>query len=123
MRIKNAMKKIYICFLFYIVILFYPSFGYASSLNTNTESEKTWTINLGIGDVKAWNYAGISKEFIINKNTAFFLTGGIGTILAGAGISYYANRNGNGIVCAGTIGIVGIHANLAYQFILNEHNF
>jgi len=60
---------------------------------------------------------------MISDNMTFFLTGGLGTILGGAGIACYSNRDGNGVAASATAGIAGAHVNLAYQFKLGQRGF
>ena len=84
---------------------------------------KTWTFNAGIGSPKAWNYAGITKEYLLDDHTAFFVTGGLGTALIGAGIAYYGNREGNGIVVSSAIGLVDLQATLTYQYKTGPQDF
>ncbi len=86
-------------------------------------AEKTWTVHVGAGSTKAWNYVGLTKEFMVSDNMTFFLAGGLGTILAGAGIACYSNRDGNGVAASATAGIAGAHVNLAYQFKLGQQGF
>lgn len=88
-----------------------------------TNEPKTWTFNAGIGSPKAWNYAGITKEYLLDDHTTVFITGGLGTALIGTGIAYYGNREGNGIAASAAIGIVDLQATLAYQIKLGAQDF
>lgn len=88
-----------------------------------TNEPKTLTFNAGIGSPKAWNYVGITKEYLLDGHTAFFVTGGLGTALIGAGFAYYGNREGNGIVVSSAIGIVDLQATLAYQYKAGPQDF
>lgn len=84
---------------------------------------KTLTFNAGIGSPKAWNYVGITKEYLLDEHTTFFVTGGLGTALIGAGLAYYGNREGNGIVVSSAIGVVDLQATLAYQMKVGQQDF
>lgn len=84
---------------------------------------KTWTFNAGIGSPKAWNYAGITKEFLLGDHAALFVTGGLGTALIGAGFAYYGHREGNGVIVSSAIGIVDLQATLAYQLKVGQQDF
>lgn len=84
---------------------------------------KTLTFNAGIGSPKAWNYVGVTKEYLLDDHTAYFVTGGLGTALIGAGIAYYGNRESNGIVVTSAIGIVDLQATLAYQLKVGPQDF
>lgn len=90
---------------------------------STTNKPKTWTFNAGIGSPKAWNYAGITKEYLLDDHTTFFITGGLGTALIGTGIAYYVNREGNGIAVSTTIGIIDLQATLVYQIKLGAQDF
>ena len=82
-----------------------------------------WTLHAGIGSPKAWNFMGITREYLLDDHTAFYITGGLGTALIGAGITYYDNREGNGVVATSAIGIVDLQATLAYQFKIGKQDF
>lgn len=84
---------------------------------------KTWTFNAGAGSPKAWNYVGITREYLLDDHTTFFVTGGLGTALIGAGLAYYGNREGNGIVVSSAIGIVDLQATLAWQLKVGPQDF
>ena len=84
---------------------------------------KTLTFNAGIGSPKAWNYVGVTKEYLLDDHTAYFVTGGLGTALIGAGIAYYGNREGNGIVVTSAIGVVDLQATLAYQLKVGAQDY
>ena len=84
---------------------------------------KIWTFNAGIGSPKAWNYVGVTKEYLLDDHTAFFVTGGLGTALIGAGVIYYGNREGNGVVLSSAIGIVDLQATFAYQAKLGRQDY
>lgn len=88
-----------------------------------TNEPKTLTFNAGAGSPKAWNYVGVTKEYLINDHSAFFITGGLGTALIGAGYVYYGNREGNGITASSAIGIVDLQATLAYQWKVDRQDF
>lgn len=88
-----------------------------------TNEPKTLTFNAGIGSPKAWNYVGITKEYLLDDHTAFFVTGGLGTALIGAGLVYYGNRAGNGIAVSSAIGIVDLQATFAYQLKVGPQDF
>lgn len=87
------------------------------------DEPKTWTFNAGIGAPKAWNYVGVTKEYLLDDHSAFFVTGGLGTALIGAGYVYYGNREGNGIVASSAVGIVDLQATLAYQWKVDRQDF
>lgn len=93
------------------------------AVTPTVKEPKTLTFNAGIGSPKAWNYAGITKEYLLDEHTAFFVTGGLGTALIGAGFAYYGNREGNGIVVTSAIGIVDLQATLAYQYKAGPQDF
>ncbi len=84
---------------------------------------KLWTFHAGIGSPKAWNLIGITREYMLDDHSAFFVTGGFGTALIGAGVVYYGNREGNGVVASSAIGVVDLQATLAYQFKVGKQDF
>jgi hypothetical protein len=84
---------------------------------------RTLIFNAGAGSPRAWNYAGVTKEYLLDDHSAFFVTGGLGTALIGAGYVYYSNREGNGIVVSSAVGIVDLQATLAYQWQVQRNDF
>lgn len=82
-----------------------------------------WTFHAGIGSPKAWNLIGITREYMLDDHTTFFITGGLGTALIGAGVAYYGNREGNGVVASSAIGVVDLQATLAYQLKIGKQDF
>ncbi len=85
--------------------------------------QKLWTFHAGVGSPKAWNLVGITREYMLDEHTAFFVTGGLGTALVGAGVAYYGNREGNGMVASTAIGVVDLQGTLAYQFKVGKQDF
>jgi len=74
--------------------------------------------------VKAWNYAGYTKDFVINDHCTLYVTGGLGTILFGGGAAWYGNGyDESGFVAALAAGILGYHGGLAYQWKTEEHSY
>ncbi len=51
----------------------------------------TWSIQLGLGTPRSMNLIGITKDFRVGENSAFFLTGGLGVNLLGVGFSKQRN--------------------------------
>lgn len=112
--------------LIFIAASVFPPLSMAQEILVTPQTSNTpkvWTFNAGIGSPKAWNYAGITREYLIDKHTSVFVTGGLGTALIGTGIAYYGNREGNGIVVSSTIGIVDLQATLAYQVKIGPEDF
>jgi len=108
-----------------IVLLFPPPSPAQEmpSASPAANGPKTLTFNAGIGSPKAWNYTGITKEYLLDDHSAFFVTAGLGTALVGAGYVYYADREGNGFVASTAIGIVDLQATLAYQLKVAPQDF
>lgn len=101
-----------------------PSHAQETPAEMHTTNEpKTLTFNAGIGSPKVWNYIGVTKEYLLGDHTAFFVTGGLGTALVGAGVVYYGNRAGNGIVVSAAIGVVDLQATVAYQLKTGPQDF
>ena len=90
---------------------------------SESDGPRTWTVHAGAGSSKAWNFTGVTKEFLLNEHTAFFLTAGFGTILVGGGAAYYTNRSGNGLVASATAGLAGAHLNLGGQLRVSRRGF
>jgi len=89
-----------------------------------SEQPKTWTLHAGYGSPKAWNFIGITKEYmLIDDHVTVFLTGGSGTILIGAGLALYSNYDGTGVICSAAGGMMGGHANLSAQLKFGRFSF
>ena len=117
--------KIAIQFILTTALLF-PALSPAqeeSAAPQTANEPKTLTFNAGIGSPKAWNYVGITREYLLDDHTAFFVTGGLGTALIGAGLVYYGNGERNGIVVSSAIGIVDLQATLAWQLKVGLQDF
>ena len=82
-----------------------------------------WTVQAGLGSTRAWNLVGVSVDLARFEHVSVYLSGGMGTILAGAGVAYFSNRRGNGVVLSATAGLVGAHVNAGYQFNLGRGSF
>lgn len=106
--------------------LLFPLQPAAQEMRTSTRTTDqpgTWTFNAGAGSPKAWNFVGITREYLLDDHSAFFVTGGLGTALIGAGYIYYGDREGNGIVASSAIGVVDLQATLAYQWKVGDQDF
>lgn len=90
---------------------------------SDDDSQVTWVSSAGLGSLGAWNYAGVRREVARSEHVSTYLAGGLGTILFGAGVAYYSARDGNGVAASATIGVVGAHANLMYQFRLDAKDY
>jgi hypothetical protein len=97
-----------------------------SSITANAargpEAERV-TLHAGYGSLRAWNYAGISWDFLASRHASMFVTGGIGTIFAGGGFALFTNRNGTGLNTAFTIGFLGGHINTGGQIKMGDYGF
>ena len=95
----------------------------AAGRSSETAPPRTWAVHLGAGSAKAWNFMGVTKEFLLNEHTTLFLTAGFGTILVGGGAAYYTNRSGSGLVASATAGLAGAHLNLGGQLKVSRRGF
>lgn len=78
-----------------------------------------WVAHLGAGSLHAWNFVGLTREWRRGRFRPF-VTGGLGTILIGAGAAYYTNPDGSGLVLSATAGIAGAHATAALDLRLSQ---
>ncbi len=88
-----------------------------------SNNAEIWTLHAGLGSPKAWNYFGLTKEYLLDEHSSYFVTGGLGTALIGVGLAYYGDREGNGLVATTTVGVVDLQATLGYQYKLGKHDY
>lgn len=81
------------------------------------------TFHMGIGSSKTWALVGITAEFGIGNHMSYFLTGALGYPVFGAGIAFYSNRSGNGLVVSGTVGLLSANANITYQLKVRQGKY
>lgn len=82
----------------------------------------TWTLSGGLGSTKAWNLVGVTKEFLMGANTSLFVAAGLGEMILGAGVAFYSDREGNGVVVSAVAG-TGVQAALTYQWKLGGTDY
>ena len=70
-------------------------------------TDRPWIFHLGAGSSRAWNFVGVSRDVMQKGAFSLYWSAGIGTILIGAGVAWYSNRPGSGLVFSSTVGIVG----------------
>jgi hypothetical protein len=87
-----------------------------------TAVAKTWTFSAGLGSTKAWNLVGITKEVFVTDRTSLFATAGLGEMILGAGVAYYGNREGNGVVVSAVAG-TGLQFVVTYQWKFGRSDF
>jgi len=87
-----------------------------------TDPPNTWTLSGGLGSTKAWNLVGVTKEYLLGANTALFVAAGLGEMILGAGVAFYSNREGNGVVVSAVAG-TGVQAALTYEWKLGGTDF
>lgn len=108
-----------------ILAIIFPvtSFANDGQEPTSTSREiKTWTYNVGLGASKAWNLVGITKEHFVSDNASVFVTAGLGEMVLGAGVAFYANRDGSGVVASAVAG-TGVQFALSYRRKLGGADF
>lgn len=86
------------------------------------QDEKTWTFSSGLGSSRAWNLVGITKEFRLSDHVAVFVTAGLGEMILGAGVNFYGNREGSGVVASVVAG-TGHQFVLTYRWKLGNWNY
>lgn len=80
--------------------------------------EDAWIINAGPSPHAYNPYGGITREYG-QGSVRTFLTGGVGTILWGGGVAWYANTDRTGLTAAATVGFLGWHISVAEQIPLD----
>jgi hypothetical protein len=87
-------------------------------------SPGTWSANFG-PNAKNWGIAGVTKDFPkINDHVSLFVTGGMTTTVIGVGAAYYVTSlHKSSFVFSSTIGVVGAHADAAYQWKVSKRGF
>ena len=90
-------------------------------------SNKTWSIQAGLGSHRSFSLIAISKDIRLGNNGAIFLTAGLGSALIGAGFSKQSNYNNNGINFSSTLGLnalgPSLNGNLSYQWRVGNQGF
>ena len=90
-------------------------------------SDDTWSVQFGLGTPRSMNLIGITKDFRVGENSAFFLTGGLGVNLLGIGFCKQHDYNNNGVNFSGTIGYTGnalaIYSTATYQWRIANRGF
>lgn len=107
-------------------VLLFPALSRAQEEPSATPSANNagiWTFHAGIGSPKAWNYAGLTREYLLDDHTSYYVTGGLGTALIGVGMAYYGKREDDGLVATATVGVVDLQATLGYQLRLGKHDY
>ena len=103
-----------------IALMFLLSSG---SLFGQSTGGPTWSVNVG-PNAKNWGFVGITKDFVIKDRLSFFVTGGFGTILVGGGAAYYVTSfHESSFVFSSTAGLIGYHADAAYQWKAGRRGF
>jgi hypothetical protein len=84
----------------------------------------TRSVNFG-PNAKNWGVVGITKDFPkFDDHVSFFVTGGFTTTVVGGGVAYYVTSfHKSSFVFSSTIGIVGAHADAAYQWKVRKRGF
>ena len=87
-------------------------------------SSGTWSVNFG-PNAKNWGIAGVTKDFPkLKDHVSLFVTGGMTTTVVGGGAAYYVTSfHKSSFVFSSTIGIVGAHADAAYQWKIGRRGF
>lgn len=87
-------------------------------------STGTWSVNFG-PNAKNWGFVGITKDFLKqNDHVSLFVTGGLATTVIGGGAAYYVTSfHKSSVVFSSTVGVVGAHADAAYQWKLGRRGF
>lgn len=95
---------------------------HAAEGQTSAEPPGLWTVSAGLGSTTAWNLVGVAREFLVGEHASFFITAGLGEMILGAGLAYYGNRDGDGLVASVVAG-TGLQAALTYQWKLGGTDF
>jgi hypothetical protein len=115
------MNKVITVVLLSALIMLTPLAGRASA--EEPDRTRTWSVNFG-PNAKNWGYAGVTKDFLVNEHFSIFVTGGLGTFLAGSGVAYYTRSyHESSLVFSSTIGIVGADVNACYQLKAGDRGF
>jgi hypothetical protein len=109
--------------LWFVVVLPAAAENIAVPQVPSSEAIPRWTVQAGAGSSRAWNLVGISYDVVAVKHVSAYVSAGLGTILGGAGVAYFSNRQGNGLVVSGNAGVVGAHVNAGYQFRLGNKGY
>ncbi|HET9132061.1 MAG TPA: hypothetical protein VFO86_13990 [Terriglobia bacterium] len=87
-------------------------------------SPGTWSANFG-PNAKNYGFAAVTKDFPkLNDHVSLFATAGLTTTVLGGGAAYYVTSfHKSSFVFSSTIGIVGAHADAAYQWKVSKRGF
>jgi len=75
-----------------------------------------WTINAGFGSSKLYNIVGIVKELPLEGKWRWYIGAGLGDILVGGGVSWFSDRENDGLFLSLNAGLIGAYLNGGYQF-------
>lgn len=108
---------------FFLLFMFCMACGNIAHAGDSDARDNVWSFNIG-PNAKNWGYVGLTRDYPVNDNFSLFVTGGLGTILIGGGAAYYANAYyEDSLVLSATVGLLGAHADLAYQWKLRQKDF
>ncbi len=82
-----------------------------------------WSANIGFGSSRLDNYVGITREFPLDGHWKFHVGGGIGRVFLGGGVAWYQIPGDEGLLMSINAGLIGVHANVGYQFKVGARSF
>lgn len=116
------MKPAVSVLLFLFLVIWFPGNRYVQA-EEQAGAPRTWSVNFG-PNAKNWGYVGVTKDFLVNERLSLFVTGGLGTFLAGGGVAFYTRSyHESSFVFSSTVGLVGADVNACYQLKAGEHGF
>jgi hypothetical protein len=81
-----------------------------------------WTWSAGLGSSRAWNLVGVTVDLPLSEHASAYLAAGLGEMVVGAGVAWFENRSGDGMVASVVAG-TGLQASLTYRWRLRGSGF
>jgi len=101
----------------------------SASGGVSDQRPRTWSVNVGIGTSRIFNFLEITKDVIVGPNLSLFVGAGIGVEMLAGGIAYRRNYDAKGLVISASVGYSFLWQDLvsntliAYQWPLGRRGF